>query len=196
MKPGEVLAGLLCVGCGLYPVLAVLGLLGPDPIDAAAPDWLLLIIGAMFVVTGAWVPFRHTAAGKQAGRLVGIGVVVGLFTAGNWVAFGPGERECSTSIEIPFLELETERSDLGCRIPFGWGAVLMNGVLLVIVASGLEKRVGKHPALTALDRTGWAVVLLALSPLLVVLLITALAGGGKTFVAERWAKLRGRASEG
>ena len=47
-----------------------------------------------------------------------------------------------------------------------------------------------------LERTGWGIVLVALSPLIAMLLLAALAAGGRAFIGERWARLRGHVRDG
>jgi hypothetical protein len=62
-------------------------------------------------------------------------VWVGLFVAiGNWVAFGPGEREFTSSISLPFITFSKSGSGFnGGRIAFGIGALLADLVFLGMV---------------------------------------------------------------
>jgi hypothetical protein len=146
----------------------------------------------MFVGAGLWLPFRHSPGGTRAGQLLGGLVFFVLLIIGNWIAFGPGERECESSISLPFLELEDDNAGLACRMPFGWGAVLMNGIVIVMIGRTLLKHLGASWWASAIEKVGRAVVLIMLSPLVVVVLIAAFASGGKSALDKVWVKSHGR----
>lgn len=61
-------------------------------------------------------------------------VAMGLFPAlaaiGNWIAFGVGGRVCSGSV---LFWTGGNWSGLACRIPFGFGAIMTNGILLLVL---------------------------------------------------------------
>jgi hypothetical protein len=189
---GDLLIAAAFLCAGLLPIFAVLGVFGPDTIKKNAPDWVIYLTCSMFVGAGLWLPSRPSPGGTRAGQLLGGLVFFVLLIIGNWIAFGPGERECESSISLPFLELEDDNAGLACRMPFGWGAVLMNGIVIVMIGRTLLKHLGASWWASAIEKVGRAVVLIMLSPLVVVVLIAAFASGGKSALDKVWVKSHGR----
>ena len=69
-------------------------------------------------------------------RWLGVAVTVSLFVVCAWVAFGPGQRECSVS--LPFVKSIT--GDAICRGAFGIGAILMGLFLLLVLRRAFADR--------------------------------------------------------
>ena len=135
-----VMIGVLFVAAGVVPILGGLGLIDIHPANGT-PGWMAVCAGAVFVLAGAAVINGYAIGGGATAdgdlpantpfgvRLVqyvlGLGMV-GLMTAlSGWIAFGPGERQFSTSIGVPFASLESSSSGVAGRIGFGVGTVLM-----------------------------------------------------------------------
>lgn len=70
---------------------------------------------------------RGTYAWMIAGLLAVMTVIPG------WIAFGPGERHCTSSASVPLAEFT-------CRIAFGAGAILMAGI--TVLAAVLARKGG------------------------------------------------------
>jgi hypothetical protein len=49
-----------------------------------------------------------------------------------WISFGPGEREFSSTINIPFLSFSRSSSELSGRICFAPGAILLDALALYL----------------------------------------------------------------
>jgi hypothetical protein len=171
--------GLTFVALGIMPMLATfdLGLLGADDING--PPWLGLASGGVFMAGGLAV-----IAGPDRPVINSILVILvlgGLAAIGNWIAFGVGERVCGGSILI----WSGGQSGLGCRIPFGFGALVANAVLLLIMVVAIQSALGGPPRLARLRSLAENLTLLALAPILLPLLIILFFGIGTQAVRTR-----------
>jgi hypothetical protein len=113
--------------------------------------------------------------------ILGILVMGGLAAVGNWIAFGVGARVCSGNI----LFWNGDMSGLGCRIPFGMGALITNAALVLMVVVALQKALGGPPHLARLRRWVESLLLLTLAPILLPLLLFLLGRSGLEAVKER-----------
>jgi hypothetical protein len=176
---GRLWFGLTFVAFGIMPMLATfdIGLLGPKDING--PAWLGLATGGVFVAGGLAVfvgPDRPVFS-----SILAIVMGAGLAAVGNWIAFGVGERVCSGT--IPFWQ--GSMSGLGCRIPFGIGALITNALLVLMVVVALQKALGGPPRLARLRRWAENLMLLTLAPILLPLLLFMLAWSGLGVIKER-----------
>ncbi|MBU0620756.1 MAG: hypothetical protein KJ795_02810 [Gammaproteobacteria bacterium] len=171
--------GLTFVAFGIMPMLATfdIGLLGTDDING--PPWLGLAAGGVFVAAGLAVmagPERPVFNG-----ILAILVIAGLAALGNWIAFGAGERVCAGSI----LFWKSDMSGLGCRIPFGMGALITNAILLLMVVVVLQKAMGGPPRLAGPRRWTENLLLLMLAPILLPVVLFLFARSGLEAVMTR-----------
>ena len=176
---GRLWFGLTFVAFGIMPMLATfdIGLLGPEDING--PAWLGLATGGVFVMAGLAV-----IAGPDRpvfNSILSILVVGGLAAIGNWIAFGVGERVCGGTI----LFWRGDVSGLGCRIPFGMGALITNAVLVLMVVIALQKALGGPPRFARLRRLAESLVLLTLAPILLPVVLFLLARSGLEAVVAR-----------
>ncbi len=117
-----------------------------------APKWMgiafaLIFFNAAITITlldSAFNMFRESFlfAYFQAGVLLSIPL---LFTAMlNWVAFGPGAREFSSGVGIPFISIEFGRANsiLG-RIAFAIPALLLDAFIGIAIAAVIANALGK-----------------------------------------------------
>jgi hypothetical protein len=171
--------GLVFVAFGIMPLLATfdIGLLGPE--DIKGPAWLGLATGGAFVAAGLAV-----MAGPDRpvfNSILALLVVFGLAAVGNWIAFGLGARVCDGSI----LFWRGEMSGLGCRIPFGMGALITNAILVLMVVIELQKALGGPPRLARQRKWAENLMLLSLSPILLPLVLYLFARGGMDALKTR-----------
>lgn len=134
--------GVLTMLIGLIPLLVLMGILprgSASPADPA-PDWLGLLIGAVFAGAGFIVIMRGAlgsaddssgtlpASAPRALRLLndllGVGIVASLAMIFSWVAFGPGPRHFSVNVAGLFMHTSGSGDTIG-RIAFGFGAILI-----------------------------------------------------------------------
>lgn len=160
---GQILFGVTFILFGIFPLLAAFDI-GPLGVrDINGPPWLGFVAGGIFVAAGFAIMFRHKPFISQ---LMGFLIIAGLAAIGNWIAFGVGERVCSGNFDLFGFINESEHSGLACRIPFGFGAVIMDAILLHISVSSLQKILGGPPKLQRICKvTEWG-IWLSLSPIL------------------------------
>ena len=131
---GAVIVGLLCVACGVVPILGGLGVISIKP-TAGTPGWIAVCVGVLFVLFGAAVINGYAVAGGAApdgnlpagtrfgvlltSYLLGLGITGLMTTIFGWIAFGPGERHFSSSFSLPFVSKQWGSSDASGRILFG-----------------------------------------------------------------------------
>jgi hypothetical protein len=109
-----------------------------------APRWVVGACGGAFLLFGGWTAAVY-ALGYDPQRpektLPSPGVQLMAFVPGmllfaapfHWIAFGPGPRQFSTTLSIPFLSTRTGSSGLSGRIAFGLGAVVIDAILVAAV---------------------------------------------------------------
>jgi cytosine/uracil/thiamine/allantoin permease len=98
------------------------------PEGLRVPAWVAYVAATAFVFTGVCL-LAGAAEINWLQRWLGIAVTLSLLVISLWIAFGPGERECSMS--IPFLQ--TAVADGLCRGAFGIGALLVALLLGLLV---------------------------------------------------------------
>ena len=171
---GRLIVGLLCLLCGLIPILGGLGI-SPfaDGRVAGVPDWVPIAGGGVFVLAGIAI----VANNRTVGALVGLGASAGLAAVGNWIAFGVGVRSCTMTFSGWWTSTRMA-GDLPCRVAFGWGAVLLDIFIVLMALSMAAKAFGHPPALVRLKKAAEWSLLAALAPLLLILAVFALLGSG------------------
>jgi len=148
--------GILCLGCGVPPVLGSLGLI-PMRLEPGVPPWMGVAAGSAFLLASTLLFVDAAAGGANAdGTLpanaphalrvlqsaVGLGIVTLMAVMVTWIAFGRGPLHFSTTISLPFLVYQPKNSDLAGRVGFGIAALL----IWVIVIAGTVAALKKHLA--------------------------------------------------
>ncbi len=171
---GRLLLGGLLAGIGLLTMAAVTGM-GPfEPDVGPAPEWVGVLAGALFVLVGVLILSQGTPLQAATNFAVGPLVMVGLLTMLHWIAFGPGVRECSGSFSIPFLSTSGPVGDLECRLAFGYGAVLFDGVLAGMFMSHAADRWLEGTPHRVVDVFSKGILLLVLAPFVFLVLAISL----------------------
>lgn len=175
----RILLGLIAIASGLVPMLAAFDL---GPLDSRAidgPPWLGLLAGAVFVAAGvSLLPGERPRGSVLAQGLFAL--IIGAFAAiANWIAFGAGPRECAIALAGLIFASGSAANDIACRAGFGIAAVLLDGIVLWIIAGALRRIVGPGLLPTAIEKTGIALILLALAPIIVPMLLI---GIGRIFI--------------
>ena len=165
----RIVLGLIFIGFGVFPMLATfdIGPLGQSDING--PPWLGFAAGGVFFAAGMAILVGGVM--PLASSMLAIVILVSFAAIGNWIAFGAGVRACSGGVSIGGLGGFTGISGLGCRIPFGLGAVFIDGFLIYVCASMLQKALGGPPELTRTMKFAEWMLWLSLSPFLLILLI-------------------------
>lgn len=163
--------GALLLGIGSIPILGYfdIGLVGRDDING--PPWMAFAAGGVFVaaalavMTGGRMPWLA--------EFMALAILVGFAAIGNWIAFGPGVRVCSGGMSVGGLGGEGGMSGLSCRIPFGLGAVIVNGLMVWVAVSMLQKALGGPPALARTKSAAETLLMACLAPIIIIALLFA-----------------------
>jgi hypothetical protein len=145
---GAIIMGIVFIVAGLWPIAVGLGI--PKIENGPQAAWVAIAAGAIFVLGGLAVILDYGIAGGVGpdGDLVAgtpfairaLNLVLGLAIVGlmaavfGWVAFGPGPRQFSTTIALPFYTSHSHSGELTGRIAFGFSTVLL---ALMFVACGI-----------------------------------------------------------
>jgi hypothetical protein len=164
---------------GIMPMLASfdIGLLSADDING--PPWLGFAVGGVFIAAGLSViagPDRPVFS-----SILVILVLAGLASVGNWIAFGVGGRVCGGTI----LFWQNEYQGLGCRIPFGIGAMITNAILVLMVVGALQKMFVDSPRLARLHRWAENLLWLTLAPILLPMVLFLIVKSALQAIMER-----------
>ena len=151
---GAIAFGVLFMACGTYPVLAGLGMVPMNP-TPGTPAWVVVATGGMFILAGLAIIVDYAMAGplqadgslpesaplflRVTQYVLGLAIVGLMFAVFAWIAFGPGQRQFSSSISLPFWSSSGRSSERSGRIAFGIGAGFM-GLFLVLAAVSGAKR--------------------------------------------------------
>lgn len=92
-----------------------------------APRWVVGAAGAVFLLAGLAIFSQDHPILSSLLRALLLTSFGAVFT---WVSFGPGDREFSTSVSIPFLTFSRSSSQISGRICFAPGALLLDGAAL------------------------------------------------------------------
>lgn len=164
--PGHILVGLLTVAMGVFPLLATFDIGPLNHNDIKGPAWLGFASGGVFIAGGLAVMLGQSAPFVTG--VLSLLALAGLASIGNWIAFGFGERACSGSFSLGWLGVGDQFSGWACRAPFGMGAMLVNGFLLLASVILLQKALGGPPKLAKLKRGAEIVVVISFAPLLLI----------------------------
>lgn len=183
--------GLFAIAAGLFPMLDALGVFPGSDERMNAPWWVVFLAGSLFFMAGMWLLLQSIVGEAKAlafGSVVGVALFLGLTLLANWVAFGGGDRnDCSGGLSALGIGFESGASDLECRAAFGYGALLLDFLLLRGIAWQAAQRAPANPAARALEKLSeWGIGLLLLPLVLLVLALTK----GKEGVAKLASKLR------
>ncbi len=115
-----------------------------------APRWVVACAGGSFLFFGGWTaavdalgfdPARpqETLPSSFVQLLVFIPGMLLFAAPFHWIAFGPGPRQFSGSLSIPFLTFRHRSGETAGRAAFGLGAVLIDAMLVAWVVTTLRR---------------------------------------------------------
>ena len=160
-----------------------------------APRWVVFLAGSLFFIIGLWLLLRAIVGDVKAsafGTAIGLAMFLGFAAIGNWVAFGGGDRgDCSGGISALGFGFSQAVSELECRAAFGYGALLMDLILLWGLAWWLANRAfpGSKPARALEKISQWGIGLLLLPLILIALALQAAREGAARLFARKDAKV-------
>ncbi len=134
--------GLAALAAGLVPMLSALGIIPAPERSFNAPRWVVFVAGSLFFLGGVMILVQAVVKDAMSfASFVGATMLTGLMVIGNWIAFGPGNRECEASISIPGFGVSDRLADLPCRLGFGYGALLLDLFVLMGLSKWLADKV-------------------------------------------------------
>ena len=126
---GRPVVGLACIALGLLPILWPTDLESMSPGDTRVPSWVLMVSGAIFVVTGLMLMVgERRVEGGALGPLAIFLFMATFAVVFNWIAFGSGERTCDDG-----------SAGWMCRGVFGMGALMVDIALAWYVGAGVRR---------------------------------------------------------
>ena len=108
------------------------------PEQLRVPAWVAYAACSAFVFAGVTIMTNEFALYRLQAWLIA-GCAAALLVPFVWIAFGPGERQCS--VTLPFVS--TTASDLVCRGAFGLGALLGAMILALVVLRAFRQQKAK-----------------------------------------------------
>lgn len=178
------LFGLLFIACGLIPILSAFDI-GPFSSDKInGPPWLGFAGGGIFVLAGLILLIGKMHPWLRDSLV--ILMLTGMAAIANSIAFNMGQRVCSASFSFGPIFSESDYSGLGCRIPFGLGALIVDAVLIYVVVSLLQKMQGGPPALVRSKKFAEILIWFFLSPFLLLLAVTLIFQVAGSMLKTRW----------
>ncbi len=146
------ITGSLSVGMGLFVIAISLNLIPVEDQSFNAPRWVGGVAGLIFVLGGVLVIIhqreqQRTLTGpriaSEVAQFLVAGLLITLFALiGNWIAFGPGDRQFSSAVSVPFITIFQSANEITGRVCFGMFAILLDGLALWVWASGLWRAIG------------------------------------------------------
>ena len=125
-----------------------------SPEKFQAPRWVVGSVGGAFLFFGGWTAAIY-ALGFDPKRpdetLPSPAIQLAAFVPGlllfaapfHWIAFGPGPRQFTTSLSIPFFWMRHRSGALSGRIAFGLGALLIDALLIATIVR-LSRRMRRN----------------------------------------------------
>ena len=188
------LCALFCVAAGIVPMLDALDAFPGSASRMSAPRWVVLLVSSLFIMAGFYVlllALVGEASARAFGMVLGLAMFAGLAAVAHWVAFGSGERACSGGVSAVGIGISGPVPDWECRVAFGYGALLMDFVLLRGSAWWIARRHPGRRSIHVLEKiSDWGMGLMLLPLVLLAWLLTS----GKERAAALIERLRSRAT--
>ena len=167
--------GLVCILCGLFPALAAFDVGPLGRADINGPPWLGLLAGGIFIAGGIALMLGERMRDSMLGAGL-FALIIGSFACiANWIAFGAGPRACTIAFAGLFFAADSLANEIACRAGFGIGAGLLDGFVLRMIAGAVRTLIGPGLLPTAIEKAGAALIMVALAPILLPMLLFALA---------------------
>jgi hypothetical protein len=161
--------GIAFAAAGMFPILAAFDV-GPFHSDSInGPPWIGVALGAVFL-TGALFLFFHGAATRTPwlGSAFAFLIVAAFAVLLNWIALGPGPRECTGTFSFAIFTGSRWVAELECRIAFGLGAMMCDGLLFVILGAGMRQAGVTNAVPGGLEKFGTGLIVVAFVPILLI----------------------------
>jgi len=118
----------------LFIVMGFLPMLIGEP-SPGVPRWVAYLACSVFVIAGLAMTLQSLDI-IWPSYFLGPLLIFIFATIASWIAFAPGERQCSGGLNFFGLSLKSVNS---CTIPFGFSAVMCWAIFIFAVASNLKR---------------------------------------------------------
>lgn len=133
--------GSIYLGTGILIVLVSLDFIHVPPANIHAPRWVIASAGATFAFAGVMVVVNglKEIVGKDHPILHWLSTsltlvfMLSLALPFHWIAFGPGERQFTSTVGIGPLATSQPGNETGGRLAFGFFALLMDAIMAFIL---------------------------------------------------------------
>lgn len=137
---GRLFMALAFFAFGLFMFAFVFGWIKAQPSRAPTPDYVIAAAAMMFTLGGVMILLIENERLAGLRNLVSWLFVVCLAIPFNWVAFGEGERQFSSSSTFLGISSAGNPGETEGRIVFGLFAVLMDLMVLLLPLRALFRR--------------------------------------------------------
>jgi hypothetical protein len=150
---GAFVMGSLFIACGIPAILIGLGVIAPAASDA--PGWVATALGLMFSCAGAAIIVDYGIGGglgpagdfkpgtplsiRVANLALGLAIVGLMASVFGWVAFGPGPRQFTSTLTLPFMPLRWRSGEWTGRAAFGAFSILLVVMFIACGVSGVQR---------------------------------------------------------
>jgi hypothetical protein len=148
---GAILLGLLFTAGGVAPILGALEII-PYRLTKGTPVWVGIAAGVLFILFGASFINGYVFGGgknfdaeapplvRAIQSVLGFAILAAFASIAGWIGFGPGEREFSSSVSLPFWSSEGRGNVSLGRAAFGLAAILCAAFAIAVAFAGFRKR--------------------------------------------------------
>lgn len=152
MRKGVVLAAGLATGTGCLIVLMAVDAITLGGGAQHAERWPIILAGLAFVMAGVLtvlVEVKRLENKMHVGMasivsilrtLSGLLLILIFITLGNWVAFGPGDRDIQRALANPLFAPSSQAGSTLGRVAFGASAVALDLIMLYGLVATLLRR--------------------------------------------------------
>lgn len=137
---GRLFMALVFFAFGLFMFAFVFGWIARQPSRTPTPDYVIAAAAMMFTLGGVMILLIESERLAWLRNAVSWLFVVCLAIPFNWVAFGEGERQFSSSSSFLGITSTGNPGETEGRIVFGLFAVLMDLMVLLIPLRALLRR--------------------------------------------------------
>ncbi len=106
-----------------------------------APRWVIAAAGLAFLFAGVSV-VQQAFQIEKFKYLPGLAIFLALTAVANWAAFGPGDRSGEGTLTIVGIPIPVS-SELSGRVAFGFGAVVIDLLLIAGLVHWLRSKFGQ-----------------------------------------------------
>jgi hypothetical protein len=131
-------AAIFCVSAGLIIMGVSVDIIHVDPKTIHAPRWVVGAVGLAFFLAGSALFTCRSRGTRKFQAFLGAMILILLAAMANWIAFGPGERQFSGTISLPFSAYSSRASELTGRIVFGISALILDVLIVYMLIMALR----------------------------------------------------------